>query len=98
MLVFAAIVPHSPLLVPSIGKTHRKKMRCTLKALEEIEQALYVVKPDTVCIIAPHGIRYTDAYSINLSEKYLGEFKNFGDFSTNIEAKPDFLVIDHLQR
>lgn len=98
MIVFAAIVPHSPLLVPSIGKAHRKKMACTLKALEEIEQALYAVKPDTICIIAPHSIRYTDAYSISLAQKYIGTFKNFGDFSTTIEVKPDFLMIDHIQR
>lgn len=98
MIVFAAIVPHSPLLVPSIGKEHRDKISCTVKALEEIEQALYLAKPDTICIIAPHGIRYPDAYSVNLTEKYVGTFRSFGDFSTTIEAKSDFLMIDHLQR
>lgn len=98
MIVFAAIVPHSPLLLPSIGKEHRDKLACTLKALEEIEQALYLAKVDTICIIAPHGVRYPDAYSINLMDKYIGDFKTFGDFSTTTEAKSDFLVIDHIQR
>ena len=98
MIVFAAIVPHSPLLVPSIGKEHREKMSCTAAALQEIEQALYVSKPDAICIIAPHGARYPDAYSVNLSDKYVGNFKSFGDFSTTVEAKSDFLVIDHMQR
>ncbi len=98
MIVFAAIVPHSPLLVPSIGKEHREKLDCTLKALQEIEQALYVTKPETICIIAPHGIRYTDAYSVNLVDTYNGNLKTFGDFSTTIKAKSDFLLIDHLQR
>lgn len=98
MIVFAAIVPHSPLLLPSIGKEHRSKLACTLTALEEIEQALYLAKADTICMIAPHSTRYPDAYSINLSEKYAGDFRTFGDFSTTVAAQSDFLLIDHIQR
>ena len=98
MIVFAAIVPHSPLLIPTIGKDHRDKLAATLAALSEIEQALYLNKPDTICIIAPHGARYPDAFSINLADKYTGNFKSFGDFSTTVSAKSDFLMIDHLQR
>ena len=98
MIVFAGIVPHSPLLVPSIGKEHRDKLAGTVAAIQEIEQALYLVKPDTICIIAPHGARYPDAFSINLADTYTGNFKSFGDFSTTVTAKSDFLAIDHIQR
>jgi MEMO1 family protein len=98
MIVFAAIVPHSPLLVPSIGKEHREKLAGTVAAMQELEQSLYLAKPDTICIIAPHGARYPDAFSASLSDKYTGNFKSFGDFSTTISAKSDFLMMDHLQR
>lgn len=98
MIVFGAIVPHSPLLIPSIGKEHRQGLATTIAAIQEIEQALYLAKPDTICIIAPHGSRYPDAFSINLAVTYKGNFKTFGDFSTTFEAKSDFLLIDHLQR
>lgn len=98
MIVFGAIVPHSPLLIPSVGKEHREKLSATLAACKEIEQALYVAKPDSLCIIAPHGARYPDAYSVNLASKYTGNLKSFGDFSTTIEAKSDYLLIDRLQR
>lgn len=98
MIVFAAIVPHSPLLVPTIGKEHRQKLAGTTAAVSEVEQALYLAKPDTICLISPHGARYPDAFSINLAQKYSGNFKAFGDFSTTVTAKGDFLMIDHLQR
>jgi aromatic ring-opening dioxygenase LigB subunit len=98
MIVFAAIVPHSPLLLPTVGKEHRTKLAATLAAMQEIEQALYLAKPDTVVIVAPHGARYPDAFSINLSQSYTGNFKAFGDFSTTVKVKGDFLLIDHLQR
>ncbi len=98
MIVFGAIVPHSPILVPSIGKEHRDKLSATIGAIKEIEQALYLAKPDTVVIIAPHGARYPDAYSINLADHYTGTFETFGDFSTKVEATGDFMMMDHLQR
>lgn len=98
MIVFGAIVPHSPLLVPSIGKEHREKLSATVAAMQEIEQALYLAKPDTICIVAPHGARYPDAFSINLADKYTANFKTFGDFSTVVSVKGDFLMMDHIQR
>lgn len=98
MIVFSAIVPHSPLLVPSIGKEHREKLSATLAAIQEIEQAIYAVRPDSICIIAPHGVRYPDAFSINLASKYVGSLKAFGDFATTVEAKSDYLLIDRVQR
>lgn len=98
MIVFAAIVPHSPLLVPSIGKEHREKLAGTVAAMQDIEQALYLAKPDTICIIAPHGARYPDAFSASLTQAYSGNFKSFGDFSTTISARSDLLMIDRLQR
>ncbi len=98
MIVYAAIVPHSPLLLPTVGKEHRAKLAATVAALQEVEQGLYLAKPDVVVIIAPHGARYPDAFSINLSQNYTGNFKTFGDFSTTINVKGDFMLIDHLQR
>ncbi|MCR4278707.1 MAG: AmmeMemoRadiSam system protein B [bacterium] len=98
MIVFGAIVPHSPLLIPSIGKDHREKLEATLKACKEIEEALYLTKPDTICMIAPHGARYPDAFSINLAAKYTASLKSFGDHSTVVNAKSDYLLIDHIQR
>ncbi len=98
MIVYSAIVPHSPLLMPTIGKEHRDKLSKTLDAIKRIEHGLYLSKPDTVIIIAPHGALYPDAFSINLSPSYTGNFQSFGDFTTTIKVKSDFLLIDHIQR
>lgn len=98
MIVFSAIVPHSPLLIPGIGKEHREKLATTVAACKEIEQALYVAQPDCIAIIAPHGTRYPDAFSVNLAAKYVGSLKAFGDFSTTIDARSDALMVDRIQR
>lgn len=98
MIVFGAIVPHSPLLIPSIGKEHHEKLAATVAAIKDIEQALYLTRPDSLCIIAPHGVRYPDAFSINLASKYVGNLKAFGDHATTVQAKSDYLLIDRVQR
>ena len=98
MIVFAGIVPHSPLLIPSIGKEHTQKLQATLDAYKKIEQELYLNKVETIVIIAPHGPRYPDAFSTNMAAKYKGTLKSFGDFSTEVTAKSDYMLIDHCHR
>jgi MEMO1 family protein len=98
MIVFAAIVPHSPLLVPTIGKEHREKLECTLRAYEEVGQALYGARPDTLIIFSPHGSRYADAFSGNVAPTFNGVLKEFGDHGTNVRASLDTYLLDHINR
>lgn len=98
MIVFAGIVPHSPILVPSIGKEHQEKFVQTLNAYKQLEEALYVARPDTLVIISPHAHMYPDAFSANASPTYTGVVKEFGDHGTTVSAKSDFLTLDHLHR
>lgn len=98
MLVFAAVVPHSPLLAPSVGKEKRDALKATQKAFEELEQALYLAHVETLVVISPHAASYPDAFSANMSPKYTGTLKAFGDHQTAVEAKGDFLLLDRMQR
>jgi len=98
MIVFAAIVPHSPLLIPSIGKDKREQLAKTSQAYAELEQALYSSKPDTLVIISPHAPMYPDAFSGDVSDKFTGVLKEFGDHGTTVQAKADFRLLDHIHR
>lgn len=98
MIVFAATVPHSPLLVPSIGKEHREKLAATISAYAELEQALYLAKPDTIALISPHAHMYPDAFCGNIADTFSAGLQEFGDHGTTISAKPDFFLMDRLHR
>lgn len=98
MLVFTAVVPHSPLLLPSIGKEHRSHLVTTLDAYQEIEESLYAARPDTLLVISPHAPLYQDAFSANLSDRFVGTTKEFGDHGTSITAQADYLLLDHIHR
>ncbi|MCE9586261.1 AmmeMemoRadiSam system protein B [Candidatus Uhrbacteria bacterium] len=98
MIVLAAIVPHSPLLAPTIGKEHREKMTDTLNAFEELAQSLYLAKPDTIVMLSPHAPMYPDSFSGNIAPSFKGSLKEFGDHGTELPIKADFLLLDHIHR
>lgn len=98
MLVFSAVLPHSPLLVPSVGKEHRDALSQTLTSLQTLEEHLYATRPEVLIVISPHATHYPDAFSANLAQQYSGTLKEFGDHGTNITAKADFLFMDRLHR
>ncbi len=86
-LVFAAITPHPPLLIPAIGKDNLKKIEKSKRALEKLEEELYLSKPDIILIISPHGTIFPDAFSINLCSDYRTDLREFGDLTTNLTFK-----------
>ena len=51
MLTFAAIVPHPPVLIPSIGKENIDKLKKTIRALDILEEELNQANPDTIIVI-----------------------------------------------
>lgn len=85
MLVFAAITPHPPLLIPNIGKEELKKVEKTKQALERLEQDLYLSKPDVIISISPHGSLFSDAFSLNANPHFVTGFEQFGDLQTKKE-------------
>jgi len=86
-LVYAAITPHPPLLIPSIGKEILKKLDKTKAAMEKMEEELYLSKPDVIIIISAHGSYFTDAFTINICPEYQSNLKEFGDLVTKLNFK-----------
>lgn len=96
-IVFAALTPHPPVLVPEIGKGHIKKISHTAEAMKKLEQELYATKPEVVVMISPHGTVLPEAFTINLSPSYKANFKTFGDFGVTYEYKSDPLSVQSIR-
>ncbi|MFA6427383.1 MAG: AmmeMemoRadiSam system protein B [Candidatus Magasanikbacteria bacterium] len=86
-LVFAAITPHPPLLIPNIGGDEIKKVKKTQEAFAKLEEELYLSKPQIIVIISPHGKLFSDMFTVNAFTEFKCNFKEFGDFSTTHEWK-----------
>lgn len=97
MIIFSAIVPHSPLLLPTIGKENQGKLRKTLESYKTLEEDLYVTKPDTILVISPHGSTLPDAFALFISPTYRADLKEFGDMATTLELKADIPLIEKIR-
>lgn len=85
-IVAAAVVPHSPLLLPTVAKEHAALFSKTQEAALIVGQNVYAAQPDCVVILTPHGELLDDAAVLHVAEKYSGGFTTFGDFSTSVSA------------
>jgi MEMO1 family protein len=92
-IVAAAIVPHPPILLPTVGRDNVKKVEQTRLALARLGKFLVEKEIDTILIISPHGYVQKDVFTVNLSPDYICNFEDFGDFDTKITWKSDIELI-----
>lgn len=88
-IVFSAIVPHSPFLIPDIGKENLLRLKATESAFKKLEEDLYVSKAETIIIISPHGIIQPNSFTMNVSPEFVANFEDFGDLTTKINLAGD---------
>lgn len=91
-LVFAAIAPHPPMLIPSIGKDQIKKLEKTRAALEKLEEDLYLARPEILMVISPHGSYFSDSFTVNVSPQFETDLKKFGDLTTKLKFKGEMHI------
>ena len=101
MLNFAAICPHPPLIIPQIGKSQLSLVKKTVHAMETLSAELKKHKPDTLVVISPHGPMRYDKFTINLNEKFKGNFSGFGEdndgYSFSNDTELARLLLKHLR-
>jgi len=76
-LVFGAIMPHPPIIVPQIGGKRLKEADKTKKALQEASRRLKGKDFDTVVVITPHGTVSNASVPVYTSHVFEGDFSNF---------------------
>jgi len=96
-LIFAALTPHPPLLIPAISKDNLSQIDKTVKAMQTLEMDLYAGKPDTIIVISPHGQVIADAFTFNLADSYESDLAQFGDLTTKLRFRGNPPLIDRLR-
>lgn len=96
-LLNAAIVSHSPILIPEIGKLNRQVLKKTVTAYEEITQELQGNDIETIIIISPHGQNINDNFVVNVGPELKVDLSNFGFLGANKKFNSDLSFIDELK-
>lgn len=99
MIKFAAICPHPPAIIPTIGRpSDLRRTAKTSKAMKELADIFAKKNIETVILISPHGPMEYQKITINISPILLGNFEGFGDYETYINFENDLSMVDLLQQ
>lgn len=96
-LRFAAIAPHSPILIPTIGKDNLTRLTKTLNSYKKIGEFLVESKIETAIILSPHGPVQENLFSLNLAPQLTVNFEEFGDFSSKTEIDSDPEISENIR-
>jgi AmmeMemoRadiSam system protein A/AmmeMemoRadiSam system protein B len=77
-IIGGVVVPHPPLIVPSVGKGKEKEIINTINSYKEVAKLVKEVEPDTIIMISPHSRSYSDYITIEDGDGASGDLKDFG--------------------
>ena len=88
-VVFGAIMPHPPIIIPFVGGKRLKEAERTQKALQEASKRLKSKEFDTIVVITPHGAVSQATVPVYGSPVFEGDFSNFGVSKPVFQFKGD---------
>ncbi len=79
MIVFEAISPHPPIIIPEIGQERIKgSADATVAGMQKMAEIAVAAEPETILIISPHSNIFADAISYLSARRLEGNLQNFG--------------------
>lgn len=98
-LISAAIIPHSPIFIPTIGDEKiKEQIKNTIAAINRIKNNIEKLNPDTIIILSPKINEFKNAFAVNISEFFELNFIEFGDLKTKLSINGDIgLVLNFKQ-
>ena len=92
------VVPHPPLIVPSIGKGKELGIKDTVNSYENAMNYVKSLEPETIVIISPHSEGYGDYFEIYDGDKAVGDFRQFGAGNVKFEVSYDREFVRELNK
>ncbi len=77
-LLASYILPHSPVLIPAIGKGQEKAFDDTLDSYVKVAKEIASLHPDTIVIASPHAESYSDYFQLANGKMATGSLKSYG--------------------
>lgn len=96
-LIKTILLPHSPLLIPEIGKANHDLLQKTSASYQRVAEDLKQAKIETIIIISPHGKKLSDGFNINVSPEMKIDLKEFGFMPPHASVSGDMIVADKIK-
>ena len=85
----AIIVPHPPLIIPTVGRGQERQVQDTIDAYRAAARQVADWRPEVLAISSPHTIMYADYFHISPGAGASGSMASFGAPQTRLEVKYD---------
>jgi len=85
----AFILPHPPLIVPEVGRGQERDIQDTTDAYEKAARQIAEIKPDTIVLVSPHSIVYSDYFHISPNYSAVGDLSQFAGNTPKIQVEYD---------
>ena len=96
-LVFSAIAPHPPIMVPEVGRESIARVENSIEAMAELTQRLLDSGAETVIVISPHAPLEADSFVAYQGPAVYGDFTNFSAPDTYFDAGVDEELLDAIK-
>lgn len=97
MAVLAAfMVPHPPIIVPAVGRGEEKKIQKTIDAYQTAARKIASLKPETIVLMSPHQVLYSDYFHISPGKSASGDFAQFRAPQVQMEVQYDTEFVEQL--
>ena len=94
----AIIVPHPPLIVPTVGRGREREVQATIDAYRAAARQVAAWVPEVLIVSSPHCVMYADYFHISPGAGASGDLSAFGAFQPRLEVKYDGLLRRELIR
>lgn len=94
----AIIVPHPPLIIPTVGRGQERQVQATIDAYRTAAKQVADWKPEVLVISSPHTIMYADYFHISPGMGAAGSMAAFGASQTRLEVRYDAELRQELVR
>ena len=94
----AVIVPHPPLIIPTVGRGREQEVQSTIDAYRAAAKQVAAWEPEVLIITSPHQIMYADYFHISPGQGATGNMSAFGAGQTKLNAEYDAPLQDEIIR
>ena len=94
----AIIVPHPPIIIPTVGRGREQEVQATVAAYRAAAQQVAVWNPEVLIVTSPHCVMYADYFHISPGKGASGDMSAFGAPQTRLTVKYDEELRDELIR
>jgi len=85
----AIIVPHPPIIIPSVGRGRETEVQATIDAYRAAAERAAAWMPDVLIVTSPHAVMYADYFHISPGKGASGDMSAFGAPQTRLQVRYD---------